>query len=381
MTQPPPPPGPDEPAGPPEPPVRPPFPGPDMSAPAVYDPGYQQLPPGGFEPPTGYDPEYPVASTAPVAGYGVPIFGQQAGYDPLISPDYSGWWRRTTALLKTAWRPLAILQAIGFVVALLFAVPQALYLVYLSDALPRTNADGTFTDSTAGQSIDFQPFFGIFGIMFLGVFVTYLVKFAVAIASNHVGVSVASGLQPRVGASLAMAARRVFPLLGWQLLAFLMIVVGICACVLPAIYLLAVFIILPAVVTFERGTAISRCFALFHRDLGASVSRIATILGLVVGVGVLAAIIAQIVQLAIGGAGPDLSSDGPLFSTSMVVGLVASTVVAGLLNAGGAVVTASLTLTAYADMRARVEPLSTAMLAGELGLAPVGAPEWGAPAV
>jgi hypothetical protein len=36
----------------------------------------------------------------------------------------------------------------------------------------------------------------------------------------------------------------------------------------------------------------------------------------------------------------------------------------------GAVLTAPLTLTAYADLRARVEPLTTATLANEAGLAP-----------
>src|SRR5690349_19301995 len=32
--------------------------------------------------------------------------------DPLISNDYNGWWRRSFGLVKAAWRPMAIIQAI-----------------------------------------------------------------------------------------------------------------------------------------------------------------------------------------------------------------------------------------------------------------------------
>jgi hypothetical protein len=385
MTQPPPPSDPtpgSDPAGPPP------------ALPPGYDPaqaygayGAQQQPeqagvPQYFGPPTGYDPaqSLPVYQAAPTGGYGVPIFGQQAGYDPLISPDYSGWWRRTTAVLKPGWRILAGLQFIGFLVSLLVSVPQALYLFYLSDQLPKAAQDGTITSA----ELDLKPFFVVFGITFVGIFLTYLVAFAVTIASNHVVVSIAAGLRPRIGTSLAMAAKRVFPLLGWQLLAGLIVLVGLCACVLPAIYLVAVFLILPAVVTFERGSAIGRCFALFHRDLGASVSRVATIFGISIGIGIVGAIIGQVIELALGSPQTVITDFGvdarPTFTSTLIVAVLANAVVTGLLSAGGAVLTAPLTLTAYADMRARVDPLSTAVLASEIGLTPAATPEWGAPA-
>ncbi|GAA0722663.1 hypothetical protein Drose_08925 [Dactylosporangium roseum] len=388
MTQ-PPPPGPEQPAQPPFPgqgPAGPPVPV-DPAAPAG-DPAQaywaaqgQPAAPEGFGPPSGYDPSagYPVYyQAAPTGGYGVPVFGQQAGYDPLISPDYGGWWKRAMAVLKPGWKLFAGLQAIGVVMSLLVAIPQALYLLYLQDQLPRANADGTITTT----EVDLTPFLAVFGITVVGIFLTFLVQFAITIASNHVGVSIAAGLKPSLGTSLLTAAKRVFPLLGWQLLAGLIVLAGICACVLPAIYLAAVFMVLPAVVTFERTNVISRCFQLFHRDLGASVSRIATIAGISIGVGIVGAIIAQVVQLGFGGTQaltPDFETGGPMFTTTVVVGIVVSSVISSVLAAAAAAFTAPLTLTAYADLRSRVETLSTATLAAEIGIATPSTPEWGAP--
>ncbi|GAA2605544.1 hypothetical protein GCM10010399_40700 [Dactylosporangium fulvum] len=399
MTQ-PPPPGPEQPAQPPfsgqgaaGPPA--PFDPTAPAAPAPYDPAQpggapaqaywaaqgQPAAPQGFGPPSGYDPStgYPVYyQAAPTGGYGVPVFGQQAGYDPLISPDYGGWWKRAMAVLKPGWKLFAGLQAIGVVMSLLFVIPQALYLVYLQDRLPRTNSDGVITTT----EVDLTPFLAVLGITVVGIFLTYLVQFAITIASNHVGVSIAAGLKPSLGMSLSMAAKRVFPLLGWQFLAGLIILAGVCACVLPAIYLTAVFMVLPAVVTFERTNVISRCFQLFHRDLGASISRIATIAGISIGVAIIGSIIAQVVQLGFGGAQAltsDFETSGPMFTTAVVVGVVVSSVISSVLAAAGSVLTAPLTLTAYADLRARVETLSTATLAAEIGIAAPATPEWGTP--
>ncbi|GGM74717.1 hypothetical protein ACFFX1_13710 [Dactylosporangium sucinum] len=333
-----------------------------------------QPPPGPGEP-----QPYPVYyQAAPTGGYAVPVFGQQAGYDPLISPNYGGWWQRTIAILKTAWKPLATLQAVGVVVTILVSVPQALYLVYLQSQLPQT------TGTTTTTEIDFGPMLGVLGLSVLGVFVNLLVQFAIVIASNHIAVSVASGYQPQIGRSLAMAGKRVFPLIGWQLLAGLITIVGFCACILPGIYMIAVFLVLPVVVTFERTNVISRCFQLFHGDLGSSIARVATVWGIGIGVAIVAGIIAQVIQLGFGGveslSTTNFETRGPVLTGALTVGIIIGTVISALLSAAGSVLTAPLTLTAYADMRSRIEPgLSTARLASEIELAPAASPEWGAP--
>jgi hypothetical protein len=387
MTQ---PPGPDESTGPAQPsePVPPADPGQRETAPPeTYTPpavpggyaagqGVPQYPAGGYDRsqpyPVQYDPSQPyvIYQAAPTGG----LFhgGQIADGDPLISPDYSGWWRRTLAIVKHGWRWLALLQVIGFVISLLISVPQALLLVTMIDDLARASRT---IDPDTGRAVapDLGPLFAMFGLILAGAFLGLLVSFVVAIACNHVAVSVAAGLRPRLGAALGLAVRRVFPLLGWQVLAGLIVMVGICACILPAIYLSAVFAVLPAVVTFERGSAaIGRCFKLFHQDLGVSISRIATIGGISIGIAVVAYIINQIIQSVPGQPVFDTDSESPFgdVGTGYIVAVVIGAVVTDLFTRAGAVLTSPLTLAAYADLRARVEPLSTATLADEVGLAP-----------
>jgi hypothetical protein len=230
---------------------------------------------------------------------------------------------------------------------------------------------------------DFGALFAVLGLTVLGSFLAVMVSFVVAIACNHVAVSIAAGLRPRLGAALGLAVRRLVPLIGWQILAGLIILAGVCACVLPAIYLAAVFTLLPVVVTFERGgSAISRCFKLFHQDLGASISRIATILGIGIGVGAVAYVINMIIEVSAGQPmfDPEASSPFAKVDTGYMTAVVIGTVVAEMIGRAAGVLTAPLSLTAYADLRARVEPLTTATLADEAGLqppAPLYGPEYG----
>ena len=347
---------------------------PGQAAPGGY-PAQPQYPAGGYDQSQGYPAQYD-PSQPYVIYQAMPAGGVYAGAlgddDPLVSPDYSGWWRRTLAIVRQGWRSLAVLQLIGFLLSLLISVPQALLVLNLSRDLD-TVGTGVNPDTGAPVMPDFGKLFGVLGLTLVGSFLAIMVTFAVAIACNHVAVSVAAGLQPRLGAALGLAARRVFPLIGWQILAGLIVLAGICACVLPAIYLSAVFMLLPAVVTFERGgSAISRCFKLFHQDLGASISRIATIAGIGIGIGVVAYIINMLIQYVPGQPTFDPRSSSPFggVDSSFIVAIVIGTVLAELLARVGAVLTAPLTLTAYADLRARVETTTTASLANEAGLAP-----------
>ncbi|MFF5226810.1 hypothetical protein [Dactylosporangium sp. NPDC000521] len=333
--------------------------------------GQPQYPSGGYDQSQGYggvyDPSqaYAVYQMTPVSGL---YAGQIGEGDPLVSPDYSGWWRRSMAVLGRGWQKLALLQLIGLAVTLAYSVPLSLASLGLTDELSRT-------DPVTGAPVapDFGQLFPAVGLIVLGAFVGVFVSFVIAIASNHVVVTIAAGLRPRFGAALLLAARRVFPLLGWQVLAGMIVIAGICACILPAIYLSAVFTLLPAVVTFERGTsAISRCFKLFHQDLGASIGRIATTIGLGVAVGFVASIVSALVQG--GTAGASSLSLQPMEVTgadgTIVLGVVLAAIVSEVIARAGAVVTAPMSLATYADMRARLDGLSTATLANEIGLAP-----------
>jgi hypothetical protein len=294
---------------------------------------------------------------APITGYTVPYLAQP-GHDPLISADYSGWWQRTIAIVKAGWPQLAAVQAIGVAVQVLLQVPL---LVYVS-----TQSQQFAIDSQNTTTPDLTPIFGALGFTFLIAFAGIVVGAIITIATMQMSVSIAAGGQPRLGPALSAAARRAFPLIGWQLLAGLIMLVGLCACVLPLFYFLAVFTVLPGVVAFERTNAISRCFRLFHGNFGVAASRVATIIGISIAAGVFATIIAQIVGA--GGGGFSFSTTVTPESTSAIfVASAVSAIIGAIIDRGVAIVTGPLTLTAYADMRARVEPLTTQTLLHELG--------------
>lgn len=303
----------------------------------------------------GYGPGSGGNPSLPLTGYSVPYLSQP-GFDPLISPDAAGWWRRSVAIVSVGWMHLAAIQAIGAAVQVMVEVPLKLYIA--SRPTPML-----FADPSAGTTPDppnvtalLEPL----GLSLTAVFAATVIGTVVAIATMQVGVVIAAGGQPRLGPALLAAARRTFPLLGWQMVAGLVVAAGLCACVLPALYLLAVFTILPAVVAFERTNAISRCLGLFRGNVGPAVGRTATI----IGIGVAAGIVTTIFTRLIGATGfaPTAAS-----TSVSIAATVMSTVIGAITARSSAILTGPLTLTAYADLRARIEPLTTQTLLAELG--------------
>jgi hypothetical protein len=257
--------------------------------------------------------------------------------DPLIGGDLGGWWSRAMRIVASGWKPLLTIQLVGL-------VPQALLLV------PVVMLGSGDLDGPAPETIDGTTVALIAGYALFGVVVLLCVQAVVTAGAIHVATAVAVGRPARVGAAVRFALRRALPLLGWQFLAGLVAVVALCACVVPVFYVLTVVSILPAVVAFERGGALPRCFRLFHHRLDVSASRL---------------VIAGLVSFGFLMSAQMMATIGDLFgSTGALGGMLGSIVVTAL----GGVLTVPLILTAYADIRAHAEPLSARDLAGELGL-------------
>jgi hypothetical protein len=302
--------------------------------------------PGAYGTPAGgYGGGY---GAPPPSGYGTPL----AANDPLISPDYGGWWQRAMAIVKNGLRPLILVQVVGLLVPLVLQVPAAVLLALAANDLVDT------TDAA-----DTGQLFAVFGLTFLGVFVAIIVSAIVTIAAIQIATSVAVGVQPQVGTAIRVALRRAFPLLGWGILAGLLVAVGLCACVLPGLYLACVFTVLPAVVAFERSNAIGRCFSLFHGSLGPAFGRVLTIIAVSLVAGVAGAAIGRGIESAFAAALDN--------NAGLIAGAVGSTLVSAVFTGAAAILSGPLTLTAYADLRSRIEPLNANVLAQEIG---VGAP-------
>ncbi|MFD0581795.1 proline-rich domain-containing protein [Dactylosporangium darangshiense] len=354
------------PAGAPETPaLRPATPGdhPFGPQPAVIPP--PATPPPALRPPAAqYDPRqtYVVYQAAGLSGFTAP-----GGNDPLISPDYGGWWRRSTAVFRRAWPLLLPLQLAQFVLGLVVTIPGALYSnKFLTDF---SNTSFSNTSYSGRAQADPSSALAVLGASLLVSAALAVLGAVIAVAANHVIVAAAAGLPPRLGPALALAVRRCLPLMGWQILAALMLALGLCACILPGIYFYAVLMVLPVVVTFERGGAgIGRCFRLFHNDVGVAASRVATIGAAAVVLAIVSAVVGVVI------AAVDLSqTGGPApgqVATLSTTAVIVQTVVRDLLGALLRTFTCVLVLTAYADMRARTEPLSTSVLAAEIGITP-----------
>ena len=277
----------------------------------------------------------PSFGASPIPGWLPPRF-YAAPDDPLVSNDFPGWWTRSFRLVRTAWRPLLLIQLIS-------AVPAEMVQMW-----------GAFTSNdriaTTGSWRDVvEPFLPLLPFLLI----VTLLGLVTALAMQRVLVQAVTARPIAIGAALLDGLRRTPALLGWGLVAGLVIVVGLVCCVLPGVYLAAVFAILPVVVLLERGNAFTRSFQLFHGDFGIALSRVATIFGVTVA------------SFCAEGQFARVLAPGPLdgAEASSTWSIVASNLLYALFALANAILLTPMLLTAYADMRARREPFSTAYLA------------------
>lgn len=270
-------------------------------------------------------------------------------HDPLISNDFNGWWRRGFGLVRAAWRPMAIIQAI-------IAVPTTALLLPATLAFQERQAKAVASLEASvdtGGPPDFAQFFAGFPMLVAAAALAGLFYLLGQLASQQVVVFTATGRTGNlVGPALWAGLKRLLPLIGWYLLTIPVLIVALVLCFFPVLYVGAVLLMLPVVVLLERGNGIGRCFQLFHAKVGVSVSRIATIIGLSFAAALLLTLLTAAVDVTVGGS----------FNTPNSTATVINTVLQGGYYLVAYVILAPLLVTAYADMRARYEPFTTANL-------------------
>ncbi|MBG0569204.1 hypothetical protein I4J89_48155 [Actinoplanes sp. NEAU-A11] len=255
-----------------------------------------------------------------------------------MSPTFGGWWSRAFALFSAAWRPMAMVQ-------LIWAFPLVLLgvVINLAPAETETSTNVEFTGDVLAVLLTI-----------LGAFlVATLLSLVTQLATIQILVQRATGQPVSVGGALMTGLRRAPAMLGWGFLAGLLIVVGLVLCVLPGLYMALVMLVLPVIVLLERGNGIGRAFKLFHADFGAAIGRVATIVGIMLAFGLVETVLSSYLVTP-----SNLSDDG------VDVGLaLTAAVISAAFSIISSIVVSPLLLTAYADMRARHEPFSTAYLA------------------
>ncbi|XVV13805.1 hypothetical protein ACQP2X_05455 [Actinoplanes sp. CA-131856] len=287
------------------------------------------LPPTPREPiPPGYVPPPPAYAPPPEWSKGARAAYHAGPYDPLVSGDYSGWWQRGIFLLRTLWKPMALVQLIGNGPLLVLGGVAAVPVTY------NGFSDQEWIENPAAALSVIIP------IILIAVLVALIVQLAtVEIAVQHV-----TGRTVSVGDALRTGLRRLPAFIGWGIPAGLLIALGSVFCLLPGIYVAAVMVTLPVIILAERGRVIGRAFDLFHADFGASAGRVATLFGVQLVLGVAEGIVGVIAGL----------------DPTGVTGIAVSVAFA----IGTGVFLAPFLLTTYADLRARREPFTTAQLAG-----------------
>ncbi|MET8153347.1 hypothetical protein ACIBSW_16480 [Actinoplanes sp. NPDC049668] len=305
---------------------------PPLPGPPDVSPDHEPVQPQAYSPP-GL-PGYPML--------GVPDSDPRFDpADPLVSADFAGWWRRGFAVIRRGWRALALVQVLTAAATLVVLIPAELF----DDLSSRDFSD---PDGLSG------PLLAANGLMVVANCLEPLIYLIGTLVTVRVTVSIATGADPGVGRAVRAVLPRVPAMIGWSLLTSLITVAALLAFVLPVFYVAAVFVVLPVVVLFEPGNPVTRCFSLFHNDLGAAVARIATIAGLGLAISL---------PLIVGTAALSLTGVTAFTDTSSIVlGSVTGTVLGELGPLICGVVLIPLTVAAYADLRARREPFTTAWL-------------------
>jgi hypothetical protein len=291
-----------------------------------------QYPQGQYPPPSQYPagqypPQYPggqyPGGQYPQGAYpgGQPAY---AAADPLVATSFSDWWAKVIGVLTRSWQPLLFIQ--------LATVVPGMIIVAIVTAAARTDS----TAVSVGAAI----------VGLLGAVILFVVALLAQGASVYVVGKQASGQEVGAGPALTFAAGRALPLLGWGLLAGLLVALGLILLVIPGLYLIVVFAAtLTGVIMFERA-GIGRTFALVNPAFGQTLGRLLTFM------------LAAIVYSAIAGAIVSALVGPTGFVADLLRNILSLPVT--FASVGVAVVT-------YATLRNRENPaITTPALAAEL---------------
>ncbi|MCE3553356.1 hypothetical protein LWC33_18055 [Pseudonocardia sp. RS11V-5] len=316
--------------------------GPGPGQPAQGQPG-QGYGAQGYPPPAGYGQPGYEQQGAGQQGYGQQGYGQQGygqqpyGYgppaeygggvpaplaDPLVAADFSDWWTKVLAVLGRSWQPLLLIQIATALPALIIGAIISLVV------------------ATGGGAVGVAIGAG------LSMIIVVAVSLLAQGASVYVVTRQAAEQPVGAGEALSFAAGRALPLLGWGILAGILVVIGFFLLVIPGLYLLIVFAAtLTGVIMYERA-GIGRTFTLVNPHFWPTAGRLITA---VIAAGVYRWIVTAIVGLF---ASPNSAT------FSILVGILSLPVT--LAAAGVAVVT-------YASLRNKENPqVGTPTLVQEL---------------
>ena len=315
-------------------------------------------------PDQGFPGEQP--PVVPTGGYQVPTtgadpsaFGGPPVVDPLTPgpyPTFDGWARRVVGVVRRAFGPgLAILALCTLVPALLTGGVTLWF--------QRT---GLTTQVTPGQQLTSAQLTHLLGQL-SGYLAVAVVAGGISAVATSIGwvavlrlmVDQAAGRPASIGAALRYGLRRGPLLWAWYLLAELLVLVGLCFCVFPGLYLALALSMIAPIVAFERGQpALTRSFRLVHSTFGPTVGRLVV---LALSIGVAAFVISCVLGFITGTT--QLGAPAGSVPHPSTAATVVELVLQAVLNLPLTLVGIAGVLVTYAELRGKQEPLSSDDLA------------------
>lgn len=284
---------------------------------------------------------------APPYGYLVPTTGFPPGPpDPLVTPPgegVGGWFTRLFNTVGRSWKSLLLIAwATQALPLALYGVIGARYTHRLVVIPPvGSSASPRFDTSVLSTVIPL--------ILVVAVAGSYLSSVGQA-ATVRAITGQAAGRQVPLGAALGYGFRHGLRVWGWSLLYGLIMTVGLCACLLPGLYLALAGCLYTPVALYRRGmNPISTSFSLVNRNFGAALGRMVLLVLMVFGVRTVLAVPSGIVS--------GVSTTAGYLVTAVVD--VVTAPLALLLTVG--------TVLLFAEVWARQQPTSTAELDAALG--------------
>jgi hypothetical protein len=303
-------------------------------------------------------PPYPVLPSYPNPGQPA-TWGATVGYqvpyvdpnwlsnDPLVTPTiqgFGGWWERVWKTFSRSWRAVLPIVALtsGLPVLVLVLATQSernrlgglLDVQQPNETQAQLNAHLHALLSAELKVIGVGMIFAIVGAFIGGIGWS---------AAMWTITKQAVGEPAPFGHAMKFGARTCLRLGAWYLLYGLIVGAGIVCCLLPGLYFAVAGSLIAPIVIFRRDAAIRESFRLVNRNFGATLGRLASLVGLIVGTSV----VIDVIRLA----APSSGVGGVI---SNVVGAVAALPASILLIIG--------VLLTYAELQAREQPLNSAGL-------------------
>jgi len=265
-----------------------------------------------------------------------------------VTADIGSWWQRGTEVFQRSWRSIGVLMLLG-----VFVPSLILGSTYSLSTAPMTSTWGDWSGDW-----DEYPSFGTAAPSLLIALVLGYLTAAAWSGALRAAAKEAVGERVSLGESFSYGFRRGVRLWGWGILAYLTVLVGLVACILPGIYFLVSLSLLAPAATFERHTnPYGRSFKLVNRNFGGALGRL-ILLWLVVAV--FSCIVHLIGGLIIAGISAGLGSGAVAVILTILIQAIIS-----LIMILPVVWLVGMILVTYAWARSRTEPLSAAALAAQ----------------